>query len=210
MASSSALKDLVVLTADGNIEFAVRGLLSRPDALAIRPVTSELVRHSEQDPGCLLRGPELLRLYLKTSRHALVLLDRVGSGREQSTREELEADLERRLAVAWKERAAAVVLDPTVDSWIWSDSPRVDEVLGWQDRSPSLREWLVSSGFLAKGALKPALPKAAAVKALRLAGKSHSSSVYQQLAQRVSFKRCTDPAFLKLLATLRRWFPPNS
>jgi len=41
-------KDLVVLVADKNIEFAVKGLLSRPRALGVRPITSDFFVHPYQ------------------------------------------------------------------------------------------------------------------------------------------------------------------
>lgn len=207
MASSSLHHDLVVLTADKNTEFVLRGLLSRPRALSIRPISFTTLPHPEQDPGCYLHAPELLRLYLRSYDHALVLLDRVGSGREELSREQLEEDLESRLRLQWSDRVAAIVLDPEIETWVWSDSPHVDEVLGWKGRSPALREWLVESGRLSKGASKPGDPKEAVERALRLARRKRSSSLYQQLAERVSFQRCTDPAFAKLCQTLQRWFP---
>ncbi len=61
MASSPEIRDLIVLVADKNIEFTIKGLLSRPPALAIREITSYVVPHPERDPGCLLRAPEFLR-----------------------------------------------------------------------------------------------------------------------------------------------------
>jgi hypothetical protein len=61
-------------------------------------------------------------------------------------------------------------------------------------------------GYTQQGEVKPKRPKEALEQALRLARKSRSSSIFRQLAQRVSVKRCTDPAFLKFKATLQRWF----
>ncbi len=207
MASSSPARDLIALVADKNIEFAVKGLLSRPPALGIREVSSSVVPHPHRDPGCFLRAPEFLRPFRQRFRHALVLLDREGSGRDSETRERLEEDLEERLARDWEDRAAAVVLDPELEVWLWSDSPHVETVLGWKDRSPNLRTWLSETGFLKDAAVKPVRPKEAATKALKLVRKPRSSALYRQLAEKVSFKRCSDPAFLKFQQTLRDWFP---
>jgi hypothetical protein len=44
--------DLVLLVADKNIEHGLRGLLSRPQALGIRSVTSKTYVHPQRDPGC--------------------------------------------------------------------------------------------------------------------------------------------------------------
>lgn len=45
------MKDLVVLVADKNAEFALRGALQRSEALGIRPMTSEFLMHPERDGG---------------------------------------------------------------------------------------------------------------------------------------------------------------
>ena len=47
-----ARKDLVVLVADKNMEFALRGLFSRTPSFGIHPVTADVFVHPEKDPGC--------------------------------------------------------------------------------------------------------------------------------------------------------------
>jgi len=42
------LKDLIILAADKNIEYGIRGLLSRPAALAIRPIQFEAIVHPKE------------------------------------------------------------------------------------------------------------------------------------------------------------------
>ncbi|NJL28558.1 MAG: hypothetical protein HC897_12045 [Thermoanaerobaculia bacterium] len=101
------------------------------------------------------------------------------------------------------------MLDPELEAWLWSDSPHVDSVLGWKDRNPTLRAWLAEQGFLVEGAAKPSQPKEAVEKALRVVRKPRSSALYRQLAERVSFERCTDPAFARFKDVLRGWFGPR-
>lgn len=206
MPNDSEDRDLVLLVADANIEHTVKGLLSRPEAIGIRAVKFEVIKHVERDPGCL-KSADLLRLYRGRYRHALVLFDREGSGRENSSREALEQDLERRLSPDWGERARVVVLDPELEAWLWSDSPHVDAVLGWAGLTPSLRSWLVERNLLAAGAVKPRRPKEAAERALRQVRKPRSSALYGELARKVSFQRCEDPSFRRMLEILRGWFP---
>jgi len=123
----------------------------------------------------------------------------------------LESEVEQRLSTAgWGDRAAVVVIEPELEAWVWSDTPHVDEALGWKDKRPSLREWLISEGFLAEDDTKPGRPKEAMEKALRLARKKRSSAVYGQLAKRVSFQRCTDPSFLRLRQVLAGWFAEDT
>ncbi len=204
-------KDLILLVADKNMEASLRGLLSRSQSLKCRPVVFDLYVHPDRDPGCLRRAHDFLRPFSSRYERALVLLDHAGCGRETVERSGLESELEGRLSDAgWKDRAAAIVISPELESWVWSDSPHIARAFGWVGREVPLKDWLVEKGFLAVGAIKPAKPKEAVELALRTAYKPRSSSIYFELAQSVSTDRCIDPAFLKLRRCLREWFPPPS
>lgn len=198
-------KDLVVLVPDKNMEASLRGLLSRCAALGLRDVTFDLFVHPERDPGCLLKSHQFLRSFTGQYDHALVLLDREGSGQAERGRVDLEAEMETRLTESgWEGRAAAVVIDPELEVWVWSDSPHVGPGLGLEKDSNA---WLQDAGFLQPGQIKPVRPKEAVERALRMARRPRSSAIYLNLARRVSTSRCSDPAFLKLKSTLGAWFP---
>lgn len=100
----------------------------------------------------------------------------------------------------------AIVIDPELEAWLWSDSPEVDNALGWKGKSPSLRTWLKEKEFFKGDSLKPSPPKNAAEEALKKVFKPRSASIYYQAAKSVSLKRCEDPAFLKLKEKLTQWF----
>ena len=112
-------------------------------------------------------------------------------------------------ASGWKDRVATVVIDPELEAWVWSDSPVVDRVLGWSGRIPSLRDWLRDEKFLSEDKVKPTDPKCAVNEALRMPNKQRSSAIYFELAQQVSFQRCTDTSFQTLRTTLANWFGVN-
>jgi hypothetical protein len=200
-------EDIAILVADKNMEHAVRGLLDRPAALGIRPVRFSLFRHPENDPGCRLRGHDLMRPLSKQFQYALVMFDREGCGRESATRDALETEAEAKLEqIGWQSRCAAIIFDPELEVWIWSESPHVESVLGWQQRSPNLRQWLQDAGHWTPQQSKPDRPKEALENALREVRKPRSSSIYFELANRVSLQGCVDPAFAKLRRVLNRWF----
>jgi hypothetical protein len=200
------LRDVVILVADKNMEFALRGVLSRTASLRIEPVLADIFVHPEKDPGCLLRSDAFLRPFQHSHDHALVLFDREGCGREDS-RPVLEADVEARLLQSgWDARGAAIAIDPELEAWVWSTSPHVDTALGWAGRDPDLRSWLVERGALARPEDKPTRPKEAVEEALRVARKPRSSALYQRIAGAVSVDRCSDPAFNKLRHLLSLWF----
>jgi len=211
MSADLIRKDLILLVADKNMEASLKGLLSRFQSLKFRQVTFDLYVHPERDPGCLLRAHDFLRPFASQYERALVLLDHDGCGQESDERSMLESALEKRLGeTGWEGRAAAVIIAPELENWVWSDSPKVDIALGWGDKTPPLRAWLGEKDLLQVGAVKPAEPKRAVELALRATRKPRSSAIYFELAQGVSTARCTDPAFAKLRRCLREWFPASA
>jgi hypothetical protein len=212
MSFGQGAKDLAVLVADKNIEFAIKGLLGQRSRLGIRPITREIYRHPQQDSGCYRRCEELLRPFIKSFRYAIVIFDREGCGGGNQSREEIEVVVESRLTKnGWQNRAAVIAIEPELESWVWSNSPIVDEVCGWTDTNMSLRVWLQDSGWLQKGSTKPARPKEALEATLRRANEPRSSSLYEQIARKIDFRQCKDEAFLKFKSKLGVWFPlqPN-
>jgi hypothetical protein len=201
--------DLVVLVPDRNIEYTIKGILKRTQSLRIRSVKFEVNVHPTHDPGCFNDGPDFLRFAVNQARYALIALDYEGSGQEHNmSREEMEDDLEKRLAdTGWSGRSAVVVIEPELENWVWSDSPHVDTALGWTGREPPLRKWLMQHAHLKKAEVKPSRPKETLQTALRIAGKSRTSKLYATLAEQVGLDSCVDPAFLKLKAILQKWFP---
>lgn len=208
--AQSALTDLVVLVPDADLENTVLGLFNRPESLRIRPVKPLIRRHQGRDPGCRTTGVDLLRMYGDRFKHALLMFDREGSGRDAQMPDALEAELEEKLARnGWQDRAAAIVIDPELEVWVWGDSREVDQIIGWGGRIESLRDWLVAHKIISTPNEKPRRPKETLRKALRHAGKRPSPALFRQLAERVSFKGCTDRAFQKLITKLQMWFPQS-
>jgi hypothetical protein len=115
--------------------------------------------------------------------------------------------MEKRLGqCGWKGRSAAIVIDPELEAWVWTTSAHVAAALRGNRDVEGLKKWLIAERYATDESVKPSCPKEAMEKALRVAGKPRSSSVYADLASKVSFKRCTDPAFGKLKQTLHTWF----
>lgn len=200
--------DLIALVADADMEGTVRALLSRPSALGIRPITFDVKRHIQRDAGCRSGAHDFLRLWLHAFRYAVVLFDHEGCGREQKGRNQVEIEVEKRLEVnGWRDRCAVVVIAPELESWVWSDSPAVDDALGWRGKTPGLREWARSeTGFWHSNNVKPDRPKEAFDAALRKVKKPRSAALFEELARRVSVDGCIDPAFLKFRRVLSEWF----
>ena len=205
------LKDLVIIVADKDLEYTLKGLLSRPEALGIRAIEADIYPHPQHDPACADRGVEFISNFSRQYSYGLLMFDHEGSGKETTTtREALQESLNESFArSAWGERAKAIVLAPELEVWVWSDSLHVDEVTGWRNREPDLRRWLVEKDYLQEGEVKPMRPKEAFEAALRKAQQPRSASLYLQIAEKVSLRRCSDTAFLELKSILNNWFPPE-
>ena len=202
-------KDLILLVADKNTDYGIRGLLRRPRALGTRPVDGQVYVHPRHDPGCVREAHGFLRPFVNDYTHAMVIFDRSGSGREALPADRLSEEVRGRLAAnGWGDRAEVIVLDPELEVWVFAASPHVERCLGWRGRA-GLREWLERENLWLPGQPKPSNPREALEKALFEAQQPRSSSVYQCLGQRVSVLRCVDPAFRKFKDTLSRWFPPE-
>ena len=200
--------DLVVLLPGKDERAMIEGLLARGASLGIRPVRPEFVVHHQRDPGCYKNAEALLRLFANRARHALVMFDHEGSGQEGRSAREVEEDVRDRLRRSgWEDRAEVLVLEPELETWVWSDSPVVAEALGWERREPPLRRWLEERGLWNPGEPKPHRPKEAVEAALETVRLSRSSAIYGRIAAGVSLKRCVDPSFLRLTQILKEWFP---
>jgi hypothetical protein len=203
--------DLVALTPDKDYREALAGLVeNRRESLGIRPIHVEILVHPRRDPGCFREAPSILQTYQRRASWALVLFDYDGCGQEARSTEDLEADLEQRLACSgWSNRAGVIIVEPELENWLWSDSPHVDTVLGWSGRTPNLRRWLLENSHWPARHQKPPRPKESLEAALRRAGTRRSSSIYRQLAESVGLDRCQDRKFHRLRELLAHWFPAN-
>jgi hypothetical protein len=123
------MKDLVLLVADKNAHFALKGALGRPEALGIRPIEFEFRVHPGRDGGTRRTGPEVLALERRRFKHALLVLDFEGCGTELPNATALEAQLDGRLSTHWKESAKSIVIEPELDVWVWGADNAVEPVM---------------------------------------------------------------------------------
>jgi len=206
--AGASRRDLVLLVADTDMRFAFQALLKRHNALGIRPIAFDIVKHNDRDAGCFAGAHDYLRPLADDYDRALVVFDRHGCG-SPAPAPAIEADVRQRVEQAgWAGRCEVVVLDPELEVWVWSPSPKVAECLGWPADAPTLRRWLQERGLWEPSATKPADPKAAVEQVRHEIGERRSPRLYELLARSVTTRRCSDPSFNRFRQILRRWFPP--
>jgi len=171
------MKDLVLLVADKNAQFALKGALSRHKALAIRPVEYEFRVHPGRNGGARRSGPDVLQRERQRFTHALLVFDFEGSGTSLPSAAAVEAELDQRLAARWQGAAKSIVIEPEVDVWMWGSDNLVEEVIGWP-AGARLRDWLTDHHFTLDADGKPDRPKEALEAALRIANTPRSSSLH--------------------------------
>jgi hypothetical protein len=217
------LHELVAVVADLDAENMVRGILTRHQALGIRPIRNPKVQRmiSTHDAGCYKDVHHLTRQFIDKGEYLIVLFDRHGSGAKDSAAQTIEQDVQGRLdAVGWRGRSAVVVFDPELEVWLWTDSPHTAKVMGWSNVG-ELRRWLQDPKIVARNdhvvpsgspvwpsmSPKPADPKEAYLLALREKRQARSAAHFEDIARKANFKGCRDAAFNRFSAVLQRWFP---
>jgi hypothetical protein len=203
-------KDLIVLVADSNMRLAITELLQRHHSLEIRQISAEVREHIIRDPGVYREGHAFLQAQSRNFQYSIAICDREGCGGERSSREQLESTIERNLSAHWPDRSAAIIIDPELEAWVWTESQTLLRALDWQGDYSTLRDWLQKEGFSFNGPVKPARPKEALELVLRSNRLKRSGDLYKTLARAVTLTACTDPAFEKLRRTLQRWFPKTA
>jgi hypothetical protein len=202
------MNDLFLLVADKNMDFALKGALDRPKALEIRPVQYEIRAHPGRDGGIRKSGPEILALERRRFSHALLILDFEGSGTDLANGKDLEARLDERLSRVWNAQAKAIVIEPELDVWVWGSDNAIGDVIRWPS-GKTIREWLLEQGFQFTSNGKPERPKEALESLLREQKVPRSSALYQDIARKISLRKCKDEAFQRLRRQLVAWFSPS-
>ncbi|MBA3624102.1 MAG: hypothetical protein H0W48_06565 [Methylibium sp.] len=204
------MKDLVILVADKNTQFALRGALGRPEALGVRAIAHEFRTHIGREGGVRTTGVDVLARESRRFAHALLVFDLEGSGADaQKSTDELERVLDAQLQVQWGPHAKAIVIAPELDIWIWGADNVLKECLRWP-LDGSIRSWLQDQEFSFDANGKPERPKEALEALVPVHRQPRSSALYEKIARRISLQRCNDPAFLRLRATLQGWFPSSA
>lgn len=201
------MKDLVVLVADKNMEFLIRGLLPRiPVVEGLKTFTFDVLTHPYRDAGVFNDAADFLRPLCKNYSFAIVMLDHHGSGREHLSREEIENAISERINKAgWDKPYGVICIKPELENWIWVNRKRMEEIISWESEL-GLDVWLQMHNWKSPEKSKPDYPKEALQAAMRASNTPRSSSIYYGIASQASYRYCEDASFQKMLILLKYWF----
>lgn len=211
--NTQEMKDLLVYTADADALSLMRGVLTRPQALGIRPIESHIDRHTGRDPGMVKTGPELVGMMKDEYHKALLLWDFHGCGCERRmTPRALETEVQGRLDdISWSGRSAATVLVPEVEVWLWYCESALAKHCGVTVHEiASLLTAFAKQQGKALEILKQEQPKELfehlMLKGLR---RTISPRDFEEIGRQASIKdlrKC--PSFERIVGILQGWFPP--
>ncbi len=163
--------------------------------------------HPGRDGGVRTGGVDVLARERQRFAHALLVFDLEGSGaNDDQSAVDLERSLDAQLEALWGPSAKAIVITPEVDIWIWGTDNALMDVLHWPSEV-GMRNWLRERGFEFDANGKPERPKEALEAMIPVHKQPRSSALYEKITRKISLRRCTDPAFLRLRDALRGWFP---
>lgn len=208
------MKDCFFYVADKNIEAIIRGLFSRNNifnVLGIRNIDVDLdkdlkVASGLNDPGIYSKGHHILKALSRSYEHVFIILDSTWEGSPGAIRI-ADKIIRNMISVGWrKNRIQVIVVDPEIENWIWQDNINVARALNFKPES-KMRKWLEDNNLWPKENVKPPDPKKAVEEILKNNGLPRSSSIYQEIASKVSFRRCQDESFRVFVKTLKNWFP---
>lgn len=206
------MKDLFLLTADADALAFMKSILSRNEALGIRPITFEHMRHPMKDSGVVKDGPETARLYKGKCNKALLLWDYHGSGHEKRyPADESALKLQERLdGVTWADNSAAVTVAPELEEWLWHSAPSIatyfgaeqNQLAGWMNEYATKKRLTVEK--ITKDFPKELFEFICIDKLKR----SISPRDFEEIGKIASITALQGSvSFTKILLMLRDWFP---
>src|SRR5262249_32763761 len=135
-----AMRDCLFWVADSRIKQVILGFLKRDDCfrdynLGTAPFqfneNEDLFSSPTLDPGTYKNGQEFVRLYQRSHRNAVVILDSEWDGSPGAVviRENLSARI---VSTGWTiDHFRVIAIEPELETWIWQKNQRVANALGF-------------------------------------------------------------------------------
>lgn len=209
---------LCMLVPDGAYELVLPALLTqRAASLGIREVDHEPpIKDPFKDSS--YEAVSLIRPYLRSCSHFLVVRDLHGSGWEEQGAEALQAKIMGDLLKNGcpEDRTKVIIVEPEIEIWLRIGSTHMKQLVRQRARANGaevdmLFDQLVQEKLNAFGGVtvsgKPTDPKKVFEEVLKHYRISRSNVLYEELAKTESLRHCQVSSFLELVTTLQTWFP---
>lgn len=203
-------KDLLVLVADKDAEFALKTLLKNkiPTVEKLREFTFDVISHPQKDSGVYNHVVGFVRPFINKYDYLAVSLDYEGCGHECDTAEKIEQSIEQKLSDnGWDGRNFCVVFEPELESWLWVNQAHLSHLLDWKEGG-DIYQWIQENNFEFQclNSNKPVRPKEVFHALLRKQDIPPSSSLFEKVAGWASYKSCQERSFKKFITKIREWF----
>jgi hypothetical protein len=207
------MRDCIFLLADTNMKAAFEGFLCREQfhrslgcgAFSFNANLDLVVAAGDNETGLYTRGHELLRPYVKTHAHAIVVLDAEWDASPGAAAISAHVSINLHKSGWNKNNCKVIVIDPELENWIWQRNDHVACALGIDSSSNFSKA--IGLDVWPDGQAKPNKPKETLEAVLRDKRIPRSSSIYKNITSRISASNCHDQSFQLLQSTLQSWFP---
>lgn len=209
---------LCMLVPDGAYELVLPALLKeRADSLGIRRVDhAPPIKDPFKDSS--YEAVSLIKPFLRSCTHFLVVRDLHGSGWEGQGSEALQAKIRCDLLKNGcpESRTKVIIVEPEIEIWLRIGSTHMKQLVRQRARAngaevDTLFDQVVQDKINAFGGFnnsgKPNDPKTVFEEVLKHFRIIRSNVLYEELAKKESMRRCQVSSFLDLVATLQTWFP---
>ncbi len=205
------MKDLLVYVADADAQAFMNALLNKHVALAIRPISFDIERHPQRDPGMVQSGAELTRMKKGNYQKALLTWDHHGSGREhKQSPEQVQVEMQDKLdSFTWRGNSSVTIFVPELEQWLWHSESALLKYFGVS--KDQLNAWLENGFGKDLDKFKAEQPKELFEYVMRdRLKKTISPRDFAEIGKLASvggLEQC--PSFCAIVSALRAWFPPS-
>ncbi len=202
------MDDLCVICPGGHWKAVIESLLERHVHLGMREVTSEVFATPlGRDRLLREKGPALAMRCRQRFNHCLIIFDHDRCGDDRPAAE-IEAELNTRLAEQWGEQARALVVTPSLESWVLAAHRVFSRVRGL--KGVDVRAWLAEADLWDVKADAPDDPRGVIEQLFLNHGARPSAANYRIIADEAPIRMdvCEAETFRRMVLVLRSWFLP--
>ncbi|MBV69974.1 MAG: hypothetical protein CMH52_01370 [Myxococcales bacterium] len=200
------MDDLLIICPNRRWKAVLEAFLARTRHLGIREVTASIHALSVGGSRALLQtGVDLANAQADRFNHCLLILDADQAGDERDG-PAIQADLSSRLSPVWEKRAAAVVSNPSLESWLLEAHRVFARIPGL--RGVDVRRWLSDSGHWPMNSAQPDQARHAVKELFERHKVPLSAANYRIVAAEypLRFDRIESPSMRRFIYQLRDWF----